>query len=64
MADVVIALLTLVAALAAGAYLGHVVRACPYQKALTRIIAAANDPHNRNLGAALDEADELLHGPR
>ena len=64
MGDVVIALLTLVAALATGAYLGHQLHTCRYQRALERVVEASNDPTNSRLGAALDDAHTLLHGPR
>lgn len=64
MADVLIALAVMLVTLAAGAYLGHVVRACPYQRALQRVVDASNDPTNQRLGAALDDAHDLLNGPR
>jgi hypothetical protein len=62
--DVVIALALMVATLATGAYLGHQLHACRYRRALQRVVAASNDPTNQHLGRALDDADELLHGPR
>lgn len=32
----------------------------PYEKALKRVVDAANDPYNSDLAQALDAADELL----
>lgn len=40
----------------------HTRRPCPHQAALQRILDAANDPLNRGLAAAIDDADTLLGG--
>jgi hypothetical protein len=42
----------------------HTRRPCPYKTALARILDAANDPLNRGLAAAIDDADTLLGGRR
>ena len=60
MPDLAVALL----ALAAGATGGHLLYGRRYKTALRHIIAAANDPHNRHLGRALDHAEHLLRRHR
>jgi Tfp pilus assembly PilM family ATPase len=63
-ADVLIALTLMLVTLAAGAYLGHVIRACPYQKALTRVLDAAENLDSDDLDPAIDAAAKLLGRPR
>jgi hypothetical protein len=49
-----------VLAVPVGAAITHLLFCDPYKAALTRIVDAASDPHNRGLDRALDDADELL----
>jgi hypothetical protein len=56
-------LATIAIAAGAGVLLGHLAHLLygrRYKRALAGILAAADDPHNRHLGRALDDADELL----
>lgn len=63
MADILIALALMLVTLATGAYIWHAVRACPYQRALTRILDAADNDDLDDLDHAIDAAATLLGRP-
>jgi hypothetical protein len=46
-----------------GAIAGHLAYGSRYKQALRRIIDASNRPRSEGLGAALNDADELLGRP-